>query len=556
MLTYDILWSNFDGFISGTQSVICNDKRGQRWASLFIISILFGCQSRPTGASSLEPAPGSRADAIVVGAGAIINVATDCALPSSSLGGIPGCTDDAAAVQACLTDNPGRTFFFPKRGGVWSDYYIGSTLLVPTNVVLIGEGRYERATNLTFMPACSSPNVHASDSDLPSHTGAVVPSNVTIQNIRFSGALWCDVQKDDGRFNGNSPHVPSGHEFNGIELTGGWATLTDVYVCGFGQDGIQIRGDHNVLTSVDSRNNYRHGFYFVPYSLSPDAHVNVCNGCTSFYNQVNGFTDESVGNTFVSALMEGNYSNPFVTADGTRAVLISPWFEGETKQPSLGAKTILFGALSGTKPDWSRGPVSISSALDYGTGGALATQKIIAQEPVFTKGSLSHRTNELSKQVFGTGTPSGYGAYAQTSWYTRDGEDLGTVAFGETSDPVFGNSRDNGGWWCMRSWVTEHYDGGPSGLEGHPSSALCVSDHTIDNVDTATRAWLPHGAYLGDGLHQNRVQMTVSNSAKSGACTPGTDGIVYADSFVQGGFIGWVCTSSGIWRGFGKIDGP
>src|ERR1039457_1549660 len=63
-----------------------------------------------------------------------INVVTDCGAVGD------GVTDDWAAIQACLTDHPGKTIFFPKMravpcvsgaGGMCVgsvDYYVGKTL--------------------------------------------------------------------------------------------------------------------------------------------------------------------------------------------------------------------------------------------------------------------------------------------------------------------------------------------------------------------------------------------------------------------------------------------
>ena len=485
--------------------------------------------------------------------GNVINVVTDCRAVGD------GCTDDAATINTCLADNPGRTFFFPQRSNVWSDYFLGGTLVVPPDVVLVGEGQHANATNITFAPACSSPSSTPSDSDLPTFPGVDVSNRVTIRNMRFSGAIWCSVQR--GQFSGTAPHVPTGHAFNGLEIEG-WTNLSDVYVCGFGQDGIEVVGDNVVFANVQSWFNYGHGFHFPPYATSPDAHVNVCVSCISYYNQVSGVTDESKGNSFVSLTTEGNYVDSVVTDDGTNTTLISPWFEGTANPPRLGQETIVIGPLSGTHPDWSREPVWMDAAQNNGNGGVLVTPRILAQEPLWSQGASGTRTDALSSQVFGTGSPSGFPVHAQTAWYTRDNDDLGTVAFGETIDPEFGSSSDDGGWWCLRSAGME-YSNDYFQQRGHPTSSLCIADTTVpappqytpyDGANWMTRAWLPHGVFLGDGLNQDRINISVAGSPRSGACTPGTDGIAFADSFTAGGYIGWVCTSGGVWRGFGAIQ--
>lgn len=435
-----------------------------------------------------------------------------------------GCTDDADAINECLQKHAGKTIRFPRmRQTSWSDYFAGSTIDVPADTTLVGEGAGKESTRITFTPACESPDIHPTDDDLPGFDAVLVGDRSSIRDMRFSGALWCDIH--DNRFSKSEPIVPI-NSFDGLKLNS-WTTLSNVYVCGFGGDGIEVRGDGASLRAVQAWQNYGAGFHFPPVS---DSHVTVCHGCTAYYNQIAGVVDNSLGNTFIGLLTEGNAVDSVVTADRANSIFISPWFEGLTNPPSLGAKTIVIGGLSGAKPDLSREPIWIDATPSNGPGGVLELGRLRSREP---KWEDNVRTGVPSPYVFGTGTPVGFQA-KQSAWFVNNTDTLGTVAFGELEP----------GWWCNRA--------GGYDQAGHPFAGVCVGDGTTGGT-WQTRTWVPHGLYIGDGLSENRVKIEVAGTAPSGACDP-EDGISFADSFVVGEFIGWACADDGTWHGFGRLE--
>src|ERR1017187_9343799 len=170
-----------------------------------------------------------------------INVVTDCGAVGD------GVTDDWAAIQACLTDHPGKTISFPKMrfvpclkgagGGCFGsvDYYVSKTLK------LSGNGQALIGTSPSRWPGGAVQIKFPRDLIGP---GIWVPTDVY---SAYVGNLFLNGQKcwnstDLTTF--DQPKSVTGVGPDGILLTGGEPSVDGVTAYCFGRHGFAVLGDN------------------------------------------------------------------------------------------------------------------------------------------------------------------------------------------------------------------------------------------------------------------------------------------------------------------------
>src|ERR1035441_2443561 len=171
----------------------------------------------------------------------VINVVTDCGAVGD------GVADDWAAIQACITNHPGRTIFFPKMrfvpclkgagGGCDGsvDYYVSKTLKLNGNgQALVGTSPSRwpgGAVQIKFSPTMNAPAIW-------------VPGNVSsgyIANLLLNGQR-CWSSTDLTTF--DQPASLTGLGSDGVLLTGGEPSVDGVTTYCFGRHGFAVLGDN------------------------------------------------------------------------------------------------------------------------------------------------------------------------------------------------------------------------------------------------------------------------------------------------------------------------
>ena len=164
-----------------------------------------------------------------------------------------GVTDDTAAIQACLTNNPGRTVFLPRTA---NGYKITSALTV-TGVTLMGEGSPRQFP--TVAAAATTLVKSATDCSM-----IVMGTNGAIQNLRLLNTVDAvtgttvaitgyDGKVFDTTILGKSATGVSGTHRTGISLTGpaGGQVFRNVGVRDCQTAGLYFDGSVGLLNDVD-----------------------------------------------------------------------------------------------------------------------------------------------------------------------------------------------------------------------------------------------------------------------------------------------------------------
>lgn len=178
----------------------------------------------------------------------MVNVVEDCGAVGDNV------TDDYAAIQACINNNPGRHLIFPKvrpsnsGGGTATncDYYVSQQLVMKGNAQWL-EGA---------LPANWS---GAACLRFPTGVGGIrVPSDAysaKISNLELLGpACWSSgtlTTFEDWR--GSEAALLQGSGPDGIQLLGGEPRLENVTVNCFQRHGIYISGDSSIMASPPSQ---------------------------------------------------------------------------------------------------------------------------------------------------------------------------------------------------------------------------------------------------------------------------------------------------------------
>ncbi|MFZ0794141.1 MAG: hypothetical protein WAM65_10240 [Candidatus Korobacteraceae bacterium] len=248
----------------------------------------------------------------------VINVVTDCGAVGD------GITDDWAAIQACITDHPGRTIFFPKMrlvpcssgagGGCEGsvDYYVSKTLKLNGNgQALIGTGpsRWPAgAVQIKFSPTMNAP-------------GIWVPANVSsayVGNLLLNGQR-CWSSSDLTTF--DQPASLSGLGADGVLLTGGEPSVDGVTAYCFGRHGFAVLGDNEEREISPGqpdfwsiRNSFAYGNRgYGLYIKGLDSNAGESIALKTTGNQLGGIYDHSVlGNTHISPASQLDNRNPIV----------------------------------------------------------------------------------------------------------------------------------------------------------------------------------------------------------------------------------------------------
>jgi hypothetical protein len=485
-----------------------------------LLAALVGC-ARPTVEDRVTESIRSP------GQNEVVNVMRDCAALGYEVVG-DGCTDDGPAINACLAAHPGSRIYFPKRATPDTDvsYYSSQTIQLAHNQTIEGSARgWNSGTIISFTPACPGDPLDVP----PSASGVLVSaSSAVIRDITLRGMVACSRAHA-------SEHVPNSAD--GIQIRAGAVRVDNVYVCGFGRDGISIAReggslqDYATLTNVMSEANVRNGFYW----SGLDTNIGSCVGCQARLNAGYGFYDDSTsGNVFLAPLAELDSTGSFFSSDGTTSVYVTPWAEGH--RPRFGRRSVVINPIGGTTPDWTSYPNVVATGDTVVDVVQLRAREVDLQ----STGPLAQR----SDTYFATGTPNTWGAPGQAAFYVGDDDANAQMLFGRS---------EIDGWWCWRGWNAGDWP-------GHAQSAMCMSDASTP-TGTGTpwpRSWFPHGYFVGSGTSSKRWNVDVVASPPTEPCDPASTnplhtGVRYADTPQAGGWLGWVCTTSG-WRRFGAIE--
>ncbi|MBN1509921.1 MAG: hypothetical protein JW955_23945 [Sedimentisphaerales bacterium] len=485
----------------------------------------------------VEPASGeaivSEQSSLINAVQGFVNVALDCPGVVAD-----GCHDDGPGINACLVAHPGDRFYFPKtRPAGQVDYFSSETIEVAARQTLEGAGNGDNnGTVISLMPpsACGSQSGSQIWSSVP---GMILSAGSGVRDLVIRGTADC------GALHSQFPVDAGESTADGIRLYG-FCRLDNVFVCGFGRDGIHagpIGTDVTSLTSVHSEMNLRHGFY---YGGGPDAQAGSCTSCNAMKNQGYGIVDESwYGNTFVGAHTNANIGGSILTGPSTGAVFISAYVEGNQHYAQFGKNTLVIGPLTNTI-DYSTMPPIIDAQH-----GAVATTQLQSREIVPATAQFPARP---SRQIFGTGTPNVWGGTRSAMYVesvTDDEAINGLMALGRS---------DHDGLWCWRGLWFERAD--------HVESGLCVEDwYTAGATPYQPRARFPHGFRIGGATGGGNTQSNnitvdmVHDTPPSGTCDPAIDGIRFNNNPTAGDWLGWVCAvvgpgNAGAWKRFGAIE--
>lgn len=255
-----------------------------------------------------------------------VNIVSDCGAVGD------GVTDDATAINNCITNNPGKRILAPrtittcssasKTAACWNSYYIGSTITIPTGTMFECEGGpayIYGGVRFLVAPAMSGPAVNVTGAAGNSAAANALFNN-GIKNCSFYG------QKDWNESSLPTWDLPtavdSANGSNGIQVSSGYALVEGNAVYGFEGNGIAILG--NIGNTADfCRINHNFSFlnrqYGVLYTGNGDSNSCVQNGTitnnnflggVAFLNS-NGGTVEGTGSHFDSnsAISAGATSN-------------------------------------------------------------------------------------------------------------------------------------------------------------------------------------------------------------------------------------------------------
>ena len=245
-----------------------------------------------------------------------INVVTDCGAVGD------GVADDWAAIQACITNHPGRTIFFPKMrfvpclkgagGGCDGsvDYYVSKTLKLNGNgQALVGTSPSRwpgGAVQIKFSPTMNAPAIW-------------VPGNVSsgyIANLLLNGQR-CWSSTDLTTF--DQPASLTGLGSDGVLLTGGEPSVDGVTAYCFGRHGFAVLGDNAEgepsqgqpdFWSIHNSFAYANRGYGL-YIAGLDSNAGESIALKTTGNQLGGIYDHSVlGNTHISPASQVDNRNP------------------------------------------------------------------------------------------------------------------------------------------------------------------------------------------------------------------------------------------------------
>jgi hypothetical protein len=254
-----------------------------------------------------------------------INVVTDCGAVGD------GVTDDWAAIQACLTDHPGKTIFFPKmrdvpclKGAGGScfgsvDYYVSKTLKLTGNAqALIGTSPSRwpgGAVQIKFSPTITGPGIW-----VPGNAPSAYVGNLFLNGQR------CWSSTDLTTF--DEPKSITGVGPDGILLTGGEPSVDGVTAYCFGRHGFAVLGDNAEGEPSPGQPDFwsiRNSFAYANrgyglYIAGLDSNAGESIALKTTGNQLGGISDYSVlGNTHISPASHMDNRNP-IPAGATQTI--------------------------------------------------------------------------------------------------------------------------------------------------------------------------------------------------------------------------------------------
>lgn len=257
----------------------------------------------------------AQASTAAVGKG-VVNIVSDCGAVGD------GVTDDWRVIQACISDHPGKTIFFPKMRSVPCDrgsgggcigsvdYYVSQTLMLSGNAqALIGESPSRwpgGAVQIKFPRDLNEP-------------GIWIPATVYsgyVGNLFLNGQR-CWNSTDLTTF--DEPTSLSGLGPDGVLVTGGQPTLYGVTAYCFGRHGFAVLGDssaHEAAPGQPDFWNIENSFAIANrgyglYINGGDSNAGESIALKTTGNQLGGIYDHSVlGNTHISPASHMDNRNP------------------------------------------------------------------------------------------------------------------------------------------------------------------------------------------------------------------------------------------------------
>jgi hypothetical protein len=231
-----------------------------------------------------------------------VNVVTDCGAVGD------GITDDWAAIQTCINNNPGRHIVVPKTKADGSaDYYSSATILLP-NTNPVARGTWVSGGNAGGGPG----TLYSGNTRIKFPSGV---AGITIPGYCMGCKISeLDVEGSDYLSTTNLTTFKPGTA-DGVRVYGGSAKLENVNALGFARDCIHVDG-----TRTEDANGYpdfwnfnrvgagscrRNGFHM----QGSDSNNGTCTNCSASINGWWGVYDRSMlgSDTWISPATTTNH---------------------------------------------------------------------------------------------------------------------------------------------------------------------------------------------------------------------------------------------------------
>ena len=394
--------------------------------------------------------------------------------------------------------------------GVWPGTYltIGSAFPNPTRVLSVTN---DGATNVCRMAR------NASDRPQPPNV-QVVKGEDLLARIVSGGATTALVLDTINNGGQSVAGVTIAHADPAIDIENRF-TVRDCHIQGFQGPAVFIAastkwepGSNANLWRLDNVlvERCRNALYVI----GEDANAGTAIGLHSVQSRKWSIDDQSfLGNTYVAPHCDGGYGYATSPTQACASVLVGPYQEGGTSS-QLGPATLVLGGVMGGTTGGNSFVAGRWNRMVIGPAGGSSDQ----HETTFEPEQYFARYGDPSNGGFDWRRGIAGFEVSHAGWHVFTHEDFRKVA------------------WCVST------RGAPAGIG-------------------AGRLWVPRGLLLGDDAlattddRQARTLTVGDSQPATGTWRQGD--IVFNRAPRAGGFVGWVCTSSGTpgaWNSFGLIE--